>query len=247
MAFAGMFIAAIFIVIAVILFFIALVELNVGIILMCKKKKVPAIILFVLSAIPVIVTAVGLCIYFYDINHPKFETYDGETVTVNMKYVNQMKDLLRAHDMDGLDALLDKHPELIYYQDINHTTVLEFGVHSCDVEIMEVAYDHGARFDEPTVFDNLIYDYSLEAFGDDAYWVFLYSYDDDFEPWLTMGVATDDMIEAAKYAVDHGASTVWVRYGSTWTFADQMEFWVAQDGDINKKDRDLLRYAKSVV
>ena len=60
MAFAGMFIAAIFIVIAIIIYFIAFVELIVGIVLLCKKKKVPAIILFVLSAIPVIVTAVGL-------------------------------------------------------------------------------------------------------------------------------------------------------------------------------------------
>lgn len=246
MAFAGMFIAAIFIIIAVIIYLIALIELIIGIVLLCKKKKVPAIILLVLSAIPAIVTTVLLSIYFYDINHPEFETCDGRTVTINMKYVNRMKDILREHDMDGLDAFLDKHPELIYYQDINHTTILEYGVKCCDVEIMEIAYDHGARFDEPAVFDSLTTAGSLENFADDAYWVFLYSRGDDFEPRFSMGVATDDMIEAARFAVDHGASTVWEHYGSPWTFADHIEWWVSEDGEVSSKDKELLRYARSV-
>ena len=246
MAFAGMFIALIFIIIAAVIYLIALIELIIGIVLLCKKKKVPGIILIVLSVIPAIVTAIGLGVYFYNINHPEFETYDGRTVTINMKYVNRMEDLLREHDMDGLDALLDKHPELIYYQDINHTTILEYGVKSCDVEVMEIAYDHGARFDEPTVFDGLIYDASLEHFADEAYWVFLYSRGDDFESRFTMGVATDDMIEAARFAVDHGASTVWEHYGSPWTFADHMRSWVWEDGEVSRKDRDMLRYANSV-
>ena len=246
MAFAGMVIAAIFIVIAIVVFIIALIELIVGIILMRKKKKVPAIILFVLAAIPVIITVVGLSMYYYDQNHPEFETYDGSVVTLNMSDVNKMMDLLRKDDMDGLNKLLDKKPDLIYYQDINHRTLLEYGVQSCNVRIMEIAYDHGARFDAPTVFSGLIYDNSLEAFANDNYWLFLYSRDDDFEPAFEKGVVTDDMIEAAKFAVEHGASTVWPRRGTTWTFGDLVKDWATSDENYTAKDKELVRYARSV-
>ena len=246
MAFAGMFLAAIFIIIAVIVYAIALVELIVGIILLCKKKKVPGIILLVLSTIPAIVTIVFVLVNVFQNQFREFETYDGNTVTVNMSYVNRMYDLLREKNMDGLDELLDKHPELIYYQDINHVTLLEFGVRSCSIDVMEIAYDHGARFDEETVFEHLVMDHSLESFADETYWNFIYSYDDDFEPWIVPGETTDEIIEAAKFAVDHGAETVWDRPGITWTFAEQMEAWTKSDGVYSDKDKELVRYARSV-
>lgn len=245
MAFAGMFIAAIFIVIAIIVFIIALIELIVGIVLMCKKKKVPAIIFFVLAAIPVIITVIVVSVYSYKQNNPQFETYDGGTVTLHMRDVNKMKDLLRAKDMDGLDKLLDKHPELIYYQDINRRTLLEFGLESCSVEVMEIAYDHGARFDEPVVFDRLIYDYSLQIFANDNYWCFLYSYDDDFEPWLNKGETTDEVIDALKFAVEHGAKADWVMSGD-WTLSEMVREWAKSDGNYTSKDKELVRYANSV-
>lgn len=246
MAFAGMFLAAIFIIIALIAYAIALVEFIVGLVLLRKKKKIPGIILLVLSAIPAIVTIVFMSVTAVQNHFREFETYDGGTVTVNMTYVNRMQDLLRKKDMDGLDKLLDDHPELIYYRDINNTTLLEFGVRSCSVEVMEIAYDHGARFDEKTVFDHLVMDHSLESFADESYWCFLYSYDDDFEPWINPGETTDGIIEAAKFAVDHGAETVWERPGITWTFAEQMENWTQRDGVYTDKDKELVRYAKSV-
>ena len=246
MAFAGMFLAAIFIIIAIIVFIIAIAELIVGLILLHKKKKVPGIILIVLAAIPVIAAAIGISVYAFKTNHPEFETYDGSMVTVNMRYVRKMQQLLREDDIDGLGELLDKHPELIYYQDINHTTILEYGVKSCDVRIMETAYDHGARFDTPTVFDGLVYDYSLQHFADDHYWNFIYSYDEDFEPRFVMGDATDEMIEAAKFAVDHGAATVWPDNRSTWYFNDMIKGWVGSDDVFTSTDKDLIRYANSV-
>ena len=247
MAFAGMFIAAIVIIVLIIIFIIALVELIIGLILLKKKKKVPGIILIVLAAIPVVLAIIGVSIYLYKYNHPEFERYDGSMVTVNMRDVKKMHQLLRDDDIDGLGILLDKHPELIYYQDINHTTILEYGVKSCDVRIMETAYDHGARFDAPTVFDGLVYDYSLQHFADDHYWNFIYSYGEDFEPRFVEGDATDDMIEAAKFAVDHGAVTVWPdTYNIKWDFSDKIKDWVGSDGDFTSTDKDLIRYANSV-
>lgn len=246
MAFAGMFLGAIFIIIAIIVYNIALAELIVGIVLLCRKKKVPGIILMVLSAIPVVITIVFILVNVFQNHFRKFETYDGGTVTVNMTYVNRMYDLLREKDMAGLDMLLDKHPELIYFQDINNVTLLEFGVRSCSVDVMKIAYEHGARFDEETVFEHLVMDHSLESFADEIYWNFLYSYNDDFEPWIVPGETTDEIIEAAKFAVDHGAETVWVRPGITWTFADQMEAWTMEDGIYSDKDNELVRYARSV-
>ncbi|MBR3247984.1 MAG: hypothetical protein IKG03_06275 [Clostridiales bacterium] len=246
MAFAGMVIGAIFIIIALIIYAIAFSEFIVGIILLIKKKKVPAIILLVLSAIPAVITVIFVLVNVFNNHFRKFETYDGNTVTVNMSHVNQMYDLLREKDMDGLNTLLDKHPELIYFQDINHVTLLEFGVRSCSVDVMEIAYDHGARFDEETVFEHLVMNYSMESFADETYWNFIYSYNDDFEPWFTEGETTDEIIEAAKFAVDHGAETVWDRPGIKWDFVEQIESWTKRDGVYSDKDKELVRYARSV-
>lgn len=246
MAFAGMFLGVVFIIIAIVIGFIAFTELVVGIILLIRKKKVPGIILLVLSAIPAVVLIVVIVVTAIQNQFRTFETYDGGTVTVNMTYVERMQDLLRDKDFDGLDALLDEHPELIYFQDNNHTTLLEFGVRSCSVEVMEIAYDHGARFDEETVFENLRMEHSLESFADYEYWCFLYTHSDVFEPWVVPGVTTDEVIEAAKFAVDHGAETVWQKNGITWTFADKVDTWTMEDGEFTDKDRELVSYARSV-
>lgn len=145
--------------------FIAFVELIIGIILLVKKKKVPGIILLVLSAIPVVVTVVLLIIAYFTAEYPEYDTYDGGTVTINMEDVRIMENIIRAKDMEGLDEYLDKHPELIYYQDDNHQTLLEYGLHDFNVEIMQTAVDHGAVFDAEPTFRNLRYDHSLENFS----------------------------------------------------------------------------------
>ena len=77
MAFAGMFLGVVFIIIAIIIGFIAFTELVVGIILLIRKKKVPGIILLVLSAIPAVVLIVVIVVTAIQNQFRTFETYAG--------------------------------------------------------------------------------------------------------------------------------------------------------------------------
>ena len=243
-----MFLGTVFVVIAILIYFIAFVELIIGIVLLVKKKKVPGIILLVLSAIPVVVTVVLLAVAYFTAEYPEFDTYDGGTVTINMEDVRVMKNIIRAKDMEGLNEYLDKHPELIYYQDNNHRTLLEYGLHDHNVEIMQIAIDHGAVFDAEPTFRNLRYNYSLENFFNYEYRTFALGHQPDTPPYA-FGVATEDMIEAARFAVDHGAETVWKTEesdGVNWDFAVMVEEWVNDDGEISETDEELVEYARSV-
>ena len=138
MAFAGMFLGVVFIIIIAAVFLAAIIMRIIGIVLACKKKKVPATILIVISAIPTVVAIIVMCVFRYSATHAKCETYDGRQVTVNMRDVTAMKKYIEDNDMEGLDTFLSKHPELIYYQDNNHQTLLEYGLRDHNVKIMEI-------------------------------------------------------------------------------------------------------------
>ena len=245
MAFAGMLLGTVFLIVLGVIYGIALIELIVGIILLIKKKKVPAIVLLVLSALPVVITVIVLAIAFFKVEYPQYDTYDGGSVTVRMEDVRIMRNIIRTGDMEGLDEFVDKHPELIYYQDNNHETLLEYGLHSRNVEIMEIAVEHGAKFDAEPTYRLLVYDYSLEHFFNTGYPSFAATRADDM-PDDNEGVATDEMIEAARFAVDHGAKTVWTADVGRMTFADLVEHWINLDNEISAKDEEFLEYARSL-
>ena len=248
MAFAGMFLGTVFIIILSVIYFIAFVELIVAIIMLATKHKKPAIVLFILSAIPAVLTLIAVIIFGFTISFPKFDTPDGGTVTISESNIGRMKDYIRGDDMEGLDEFLDDHPELIYYQDTNHMTLLEYGLRNCDVEIMQIAVDHGAKFDDKAVHENLVYDNSLERFlsGLD-YWVFAYSDATKPEPRFTEGDTTDEIIDAARFAVEHGANVEWDKNTGHFTFAGLVEEWIGSDGRITDKDRELLDLANSAL
>ena len=65
-------------------------------------------------------------------------------------------------------------------------------------------------------------------------------------PKTKTGETTDDMIKAAKFAVEHGAATSWKKSTGTYTFANIVEDWVWRDKVLSDKDKELLEYAKSV-
>ena len=245
MAFAGMFLGVVFIIIIAAVFLAAIIMRIIGIVLACKKKKVPATILIVISAIPTVVAIIVMCVFRYSATHAKCETYDGRQVTVNMRDVTAMKKYIEDNDMEGLDTFLSKHPELIYYQDNNHQTLLEYGLRDHNVKIMEIAVNHGMKFDAEPTFRNLRQNCSLEKFFDDEYMYFIPAKRNE-APKTKTGETTDDVIKAAKFAVEHGAATSWKKNTGTYTFANIVEQWVWEDRFLSDKDKELLEYAKSV-
>ena len=245
MGFSGMFIGAIFVIVVIVIYAIALVELIIGIVLLARKKKVPGTILLILSAIPAVVTVIIGVVLVIQHEFPQYENYDGRNVIVKMADVRTMMKCIRTEDTAGLDELLDKHPELIYYQNNNHETLLEYGLHDHNVEIMEIAYDHGARFDAEPTFKLMKKHNSLERFFNFDYWSFALAKAPE-DPKIVYGEVTDDMIEAARFAIDHGANTVWTADAGPSTFADSVESWIKGDNVISEKDQEFLDYARTV-
>lgn len=243
-----MFLGTVFLIFAVIAYVIAFIELIVAIVLLVNKKKTPAIVLFILSAIPGVVTLAFIIWFSITTNLPSYDTPDGGTVTVAMHDVQEMKLYIADRNMEGLSGYLDKHPELIYYQDTNHITLLEYALRNCDVELMEVAYDHGARFDDKAAHKNLVYDYSLQVFLRDlGYDVFARGIVDTDTDRFTPGVTTDEIIETARFALEHGARAEWNTNHGYGTFANTVEDWIGIDGEISAKDEELLRLAKNAL
>ena len=250
MAFAGMFLGTVFIIIVLIVYFIAFVELIIAIILTVKKHKKAAAVLYILAGIPAVITLIVVLISAYKLNFPEYKNADGETIRIAKSDIEMMKTLIRNDDMKSLDALLDSRPNLIHYEDINHITLLEYGLRNSNVEIMQIAADHGAKFDDPRIHAFLVYDYSLERFFDQDYWVFAYTNNDKPEPKVTQGVTTDEMIDAARFAIEHGAKVVWnnkLQPDMTYDFPDAVENWIKSDGVVSDKDQELLNLAKSAM
>lgn len=245
MAFMGMVFAGIALLLLAGAAVVILVLLIIATVLAVKKHKTAAIVLYCIACVPILLGGIGVGVYAYSARNPEFQTYDGGTVRIRMRDVEQMQKLIREDDIEGLDKLLDRHPELIYYLDINQVSLLEYGLHNCNIPIMQTAVEHGARFDDEIAFSHLIYGHSLENFFDFDYWVFAYSFDNKPEPRFTPGVTTDEIIAAADFAIDHGAAVSWTKYGEQVTFADQVDWWIRSDDAVSSKDKELLALAEA--
>ena len=140
---------------------------------------------------------------------PTYETYDGGKVVIFTGDISHMKTLIGDGKYKDLDEWLDKHPELIYYLDHNQCGLIDFALYNCDVRLMEIAISHGARFDDSRRYDRLVYNASLQTFyynlGYSGFVGGRYHHEDDY----TSGVTTYEMIEAVKFAVNHGAAVKW--------------------------------------
>ncbi|MCR4645417.1 MAG: hypothetical protein K5695_08415 [Oscillospiraceae bacterium] len=247
MAFMGIVIAGLALFIIGGIFVVSLILLIIATVLLIKKHKTAAVILYIIGSIPAVLGAACVIWYVHSQRFPEFSDYSGGTVTLNMSDVDNMKQCIVRHDMSALDALLDKQPELIYYLDQNQTSLLEYGLSNCDIEIMQIAVDHGARFDDENAFGKLIYKCSLDDFFDFDYWGFAYTFETKPEPRFRDGETTDEIIAAAQFAIDHGAAVTWQHYDTTETFADSVRWWIEEDGVISDKDKELLSIAKKAV
>ena len=247
MAFMGMVLAGLALAVIIGIFVVAFILLIIATVLLIKKHKTAAIVLYIIGAIPGVLAVAGIIWLAVSQSHPQFQDYNGNTVTLNMSDVNKMKQCIVRHDMTGLADLLDKKPELIYYLDQNQTSLLEYGLSNCDLEIMQIAVDHGARFDDENAFGKLIYRCSLDDFFDFDYWGFAYTFDTKPEPRFRDGETTDEIIAAAQFAIDHGAAVTWKHYDTTETFADSVRWWIEEDGVISDKDKELLALAEKAL
>ncbi|MCH5258010.1 MAG: hypothetical protein J1D87_12005 [Lachnospiraceae bacterium] len=237
MAFAGLMFVWIILFILGAITFIGLLLLVIGIVLKVKKRKKSAAVLFVLSGL--MLGSVLLLVLLVVMPKPKtVDTPNGRT-TLRPSWIATYKQCLEKSDKDRLEKLVDRHPEMIYYYDANYVMLLDYGLYNCDIEIMQIALDHGAVFDEPLRYEHMIFFSSLDSFFSEL----------DYPDWeretdeLTVeGETTDKMIEAVAFAIENGAQLKWEVYNAYQddNFLDKAVNWVTLDGIVSEEDEKLL-------
>ena len=231
MAFIGMVFAGAFFLFLAAVGFIGLVMLIIGIAVR-KKYKIASNVLLVLASIGIIIP-IGVVVYLIMPKTQVFETEIG-TVKIRPGWISQYNEYLANNDTEKIQSLFDKHPEMIYYYDIIRKTLLIYGQEHLNVEIMQIAVDHGAKFDDPYIYDRKIFENSFDSFFSGVDWG-----ENGFPPF---GETTDDVINTVRFMIDNGASLKYAtkREGIFQNFYEQAESWVMKDGVRSEKDIELL-------
>ena len=234
MAFMGLMVVGIILIVLGVMFLLALVLFIIGACVRKKHKKASKV-LFIIAGIDAGLLAAVL-LYIYIPKPETIETRDGE-VKIYPSWIAKYEKCLDEGDNDGMRKLIEKHPEMIYYYDVNRVTLLDYGMYNLDVELMQIAIDNGAIFDDPLTYDHLLFEYSFESFFEQLDYP-------DWEREVThkAGETTDEMIATVEFMINHGAS---LEYENAYeyeyqNFYEEAEVWVMEDYDLSDKDKQLL-------
>lgn len=238
MAFMGLMVVAIILILLGIMFLLALILFTIGAIIRKKHKKASNV-LFIIAGINAGLLAVVLLFIF--IPKPEtIETRDGEA-KIYPSWISEYEKCLDEGDNDGMRKLIEKHPEMIYYYDVNRVTLLDYGMYNLDVELMQIAIDNGAIFDDPLTYDHLIFENSFDSFFDRLNYP-------DWEKEVTHkeGDTTDAMIETVEFMLNHGASLEFENTNDYehQNFYERVNSWVNSDYYLSDKDQKLLSLIK---
>lgn len=159
MAFMGMFIIGIFIVMAISM----MIFLTVAIILKIvgKKKDSPRmklvgnifLVLSIVLAIPVVSVTKSV---IESSLFAKITFEDGTEKKVLKNKTNRLVKLASSVDeidYKELEKLLEDEPDLIYYLDTNGEGIIDYGLENGDYELIKFALKHGAEFDSKVRYD----------------------------------------------------------------------------------------------
>lgn len=167
MAFMGMVFATVFVVLFIVhlslmtLFFILAIVLKiVGKVKDSRKMKIAGnvfLVLGILFAVPVIALIAYLVFntVFWSVTLP-----DGKTKYVLTRDVSAMRSYAENPDessLKELEKLLDKKSDLVFWHDNNHYSVLDIGLQVGSADVVRLALEHGAIFDNPERYDHMAY------------------------------------------------------------------------------------------
>ena len=254
MAFAGMvWGSAILIIIAIIygaLGFTALI-LTILAFVFLKKHKVASTVMFSVAGLSI----AGIILMTAGINwviSPKPSvhiTREGDTVEIQPEDWSNMAEAFNEYDTQAIISMLNEHPELTYFYDNNRVNIIDYGLYNLNIDVMRCALDHGAVFDDQETYRRRSYQCgSLNSFYQELYYP-----DGTQNPQYEEGAATDEMIEAVRFAIENGAQIVYdtssykIRPDSSQNFYEQTWIWVNQDDVISDKDWELLDLVRSYM
>lgn len=85
---------------------------------------------------------------------------DGETKKVSAQHISEMEAYVEDPDessIKALEKLLDKDSDLVFYHDINRYSIIDNGIKMGNADIVRIALEHGAIFDNPERYDHMAY------------------------------------------------------------------------------------------
>ena len=175
MAFMGMVFGALVLIILIVIF--CLMLLFFGIAIPCKiigkvkDKKGLRITgnVFLVLGIVCLLPFIGLIAFWiWSVTFTKVTAPGGEEYTVLTRDVGRVISYLddgSDEAMDELEALVSRKPELVYWRDVNYEGILERGLETGNLRMVEISLDHGGEFDSPVRFEHMAYiDNSMEEY-----------------------------------------------------------------------------------
>ena len=161
MAFMGLMFAFVFFLIIGVLAFSMIVCFIIGLILKNKKRLLSKILLTI-SGVILAIFIVGTVAVL--IPKPEtIETPDGE-VTVMSNVTKKFNTALQDKDLETVDKLTDRYPELIYYLDINKLDPLQYFADKNNVDGVKLMIEKGARFDNGLTLKHRITEYAFNDY-----------------------------------------------------------------------------------
>lgn len=211
----------------------AIIFLIIGIIKKKAQKKSSYVFfsLSVLFALPIILLVIAIIM-------PKKETIETPTGKTRIweSVVEEYEDALENRDIDELSELLEKYPDIVYYYDVNSRGILEYGMATCNIEMMELGLQYGAEFDSKIIYDHLIFEGSCSLFFENlGYRCEEYEY--------TLGETDDEILETVKFMLDNGADMESGEASCEDNFLYIAINWMLEeDYYISEKDMELILY-----
>lgn len=203
-----------------------------------KKHRRAARILRVLAGICVLLP-VGVVIVVMMPKPKTVETAMGE-VKLAPSWISKYEKYLENDDVEGMRELFEKHPEMIYYYDVNRVTLLDYGMYNLNVELMQIAIENGAVFDDPLTYEHLVFHNSFHSF------LSRLGYPKGKGEDPVRGVTTEAMLETVAFMIENGASLEYGNVSETGhvrdysNFYEQATAWVKEDGTVSDLDEQLL-------
>lgn len=171
MAFMGMVFGAVFIVILLTVLGIAGLCLVIGIIckIVGKAKdsrgfRIAGTVFFIITLV-MIAPVIALFTWgYFKTAFTEVHMPDGSTEKVYHKTVNRFRDNLIGYIDTGdeefftnLGSMIDDDEALLYYRDVNHRSILEYGLDAGNAEIVAFALERGSKVDDPERFEIMAY------------------------------------------------------------------------------------------
>lgn len=167
MAFMGMFVGTILLVVTTIVIILSVIFIITAIIFKIigkkkdsKKLKITGNVFLVLGIVNIAPIIIFIGFLTYKSQFAEVELPDGKTKDVSIKSAYKVMELSRDGSdeaIEELEKLLDKNPDLVFFHDNNRESILEAGLENGDADVVKIAIEHGAVIDNPERYEHMAY------------------------------------------------------------------------------------------